>query len=691
MRAIVPWMVGGLLLAALPGTSEGKVVRFVVEQRTPFAEGTSFGQAGPYERITGTAYLEVDPNDPLNAGIVDLDLAPRNARRRVEFSTPFFMLKPLDLSRGNQKIFYTANNRGNDALLNAKTKADVGLNDFPLRMGYTIVDAGWQGDIVPTPTKLAANLPIATQPDGSPIVGRMRVEYDDRNMTRDGAFTLNLEGNPAFRSYETADTNPAHSTFTVRDSVSGTRTPIASDRWAFGRCPEGRGSLVPSAVDICFFDGFRLDKLYELIYPAKNPIVMGLGFATTRDVASFLRYELRDDAGNPNPLATGGTNPIRRVYATGASQTGGYLRDLVYQGFNEDESHRKVFDGIMPTIAGTIRVFINVRFADPNVYADQDVTHDYLLSSYPPFTYAVTTDPVSGIRDGLLKRPATDPLVFHVDSSTEFWQLYASLNVIDAAGQVVPVPDNVRLYFVSSTGHGFTTSGLLTPPPGRLARCANPTPSSTGEVTRALLVAMDAWADRGVAPPPTTYPRVDDGTLVPLAEAVRAFPVVPGAKATTVVNELDLLNFGPAFGRTGGIIALHPPLVGTRYPVLVPKTDADGLDVAGIRTTQVAVPLGTTTGWNVRAAGHREPSLCGLTGSFLPFAKTKAERTATGDPRPSLEERYTNRDGLVRSVERATRDLVEMRFLLQEDADRFVAAARASDVMSAAGQSAPSR
>src|SRR5207237_841225 len=226
----------------------------------------------------------------------------------------------------------------------------------------------------------------------------------------------------------------SHSTFTVRDSVEGGRTTIPADRWAFGRCPEGRASLVTSTFDICYFDGFKLNRLYELIYPAKNPIVMGLGFATTRDVASFLRYHDRDEAGNANPLWTAG---IRRVYATGASQTGGYLRDFVYQGFNEDESHRRVFDAVMPTIAGTIRVFINVRFADPNVYADQDVTHDYLLSSYPPFTYAMTTDPISGIRDGLLKRPATDPLVFHVDSSTEFWQLYASLNVIDAAGQPV--------------------------------------------------------------------------------------------------------------------------------------------------------------------------------------------------------------------------------------------------------------
>ena len=679
--AIVPLLMGCAVVVALPQVTEAKVVRFVVEQRAPFAEGATFGETGAYERLTGTAYCEVEPNDPLNAVIVDLDLAPRNARGHVEFSTPFFILKPVDMSRGNKKIFYTANNRGNDALLNAKTKADVGLNDLPLRMGYTLVDAGWQGDIVPNAAKLVANLPIATQPDGSAIVGRMRVEYNDRNMTRDGAFTLNLEGNPEFRSYESADTNPAHSTLTVRDAVDGRRMPIPPDRWAFGRCPEGRKSLTASTFDICSFDGFRLDKLYELIYPAKNPIVMGLGFATTRDVASFLRYDLRDEAGNMNPLAAGGARSIRLVYATGASQTAGYLRDLVYQGFNEDESHRKVFDGIIPTIAGTIRVFINVRFADPNVFAAQDVTHDYLLSSYPPFTYAVTTDPISGIRDGLLKRPATDPLVFHVDSATEFWQLYASLNVIDAAGQRVPIPQNVRLYFNSSTGHGFTTSGLLTPPPGQLARCANPTPTATAEVTRALLVAMDAWADRGVEPPPSTYPRVDDGTLVPLADAVRAFPAIPGSKAASLVNELDLLNFGPAFGRTGGVITLQPPLVGHAYPMLVPKPDADGLDIAGIRSMQIRVPLGTSTGWNVRAAGHREPTLCGLTGSFIPFAKTKAERTASGDPRRSLEERYTDRNGLVRAVERATRELVEKRFLLQEDADRFVAAAKASDVM----------
>ena len=658
--------------------ADARLARVTIEHREPFAGGVEWGPAGPYERLTGTAYFEVDPLDPLNAMIVDLDNAPRNARGRVEFSTPFFILKPVDLSKSNGKIYYTANNRGNDALLNAKTAADAAAYDFALRLGYIIADAGWEGDLLPSPTRLTANLPIAKQADGTAIVGRMRVEYSDRNIADDGVFTLNLEGSGAFRSYPAADTDPAHATLTVRDRVDGSRSPIAADRWAFGRCPEGRATLVASSTDICLFDGFHADQLYELIYAAKDPIVMGLGFATTRDFASFLRNDARDAADNPNPLATAdGRLNVRRIYVTGASQTGGYLRDFVYLGFNEDEAHRRVFDAVIPTIAGTDRVFINVRFADPNVFSDQDVSHDFLQTSYPPFSYAVVTDPATGIRDGILKRPGTDPLIFQIDSATEFWQLRASLNVVDASGQALPTPPNVRLYFNSSTGHGFTTSGLLTPPPGHNARCANPVPSSTNHTTRALLLAMDAWADHGVAPPASNYPRIEDGTLVTLDEARRTFPRIPGASAASVMNELELLDFGRRFGRLGGVLTLQPPLRGRRYPLFVPKTDADGLDVAGIRPMQIRVPLGTSTGWNVRRAEHRGPDLCGLTGSFLPFARTKEERTRSGDPRLSLEERYKDNQRFVLAVEAAAKMLVNERFLLEEDADRFVAAAKA--------------
>ena len=674
--------IGFFLATAVPRASEARVVGFVVERRQSFVGGVAWGTAGPYEKLLGTAYMEVDPRDPLNAVIVDLDNAPKNARGMVELSTPFFILKPVDMSRGNHKIYYTVNNRGNDSLIPAETVGQVGSNDVYLRMGYTLVDAGWEGDVVPTDINLAPNLPIATQTDGSPILGRMRVEYSDRTIPLTGTFTMTLEGNPAFRSYEAADTDTTHSTFTVRDEVNAPRIPIPSDRWGFGRCPTGKGSFVPSAFDICYFDGFENDKLYELIYRAKNPIVMGLGYAITRDVGSFLRYEPQDESGSPNPLGKG----IRRVYATGGSQTAAYLRDFMYLGFNEDESHLKVFDGILPTIAGTLRVFINVRFADPNIYSEQEDRHDFLMSSYPPFTYAVTTDPISGIRDGIMKRPDTDPLVFQTDSASEFWQLRGSPNVVDALGAPVPIPDNVRMYFNSSTAHGNILTGVNTPPPGTNVLCQNSTPSAgIAETARALLVAMDQWADQGIEPPASNYPRLENGTLISVPDYAAEFPAIPGAAVAAVQNPLELLNFGPLFGRFGGVITLQPPLLGLTYPQFVPRADQDGLDIAGVRPLQIRAPLGTNTGWNVRAPGHRPPNLCRLTGTFIPFAQTRAERQANGDPRLSLRERYRSHRGFVRAVRRAARELVHARFLLEEDAITLIHAAEASDVLGSAG------
>ena len=667
-------LVSILALMLLPSAADARLVKLVVEQREVFAGGASWGAAGPYERLVGTAHFEVDPRDPLNAVIVDLDKAPRNARGAVEFRTTVFILKPADMSRGNGKIYYTANNRGNDAYYTARTVEQLGRNDWALRLGYTIVDAGWQGDLTPSPTRLGGDFPTARQPDGSPIVGLTRVEFSDRNIPREGAFTFNLKGGAAFRPYEAADLTTAHASLTVRDTVSAPRQTIAPDRWAFGRCPTGRDSLTTSGFDICYFDKFDPDRIYELLYAAKDPIVMGLGHAATRDVASFLRYETDAAA---NPLA----GRIRRIYATGASQTGGFLRDFIYLGFNEDEAHRRVFDGVIPTIAGTDRVFINVRFADPNVYSGQEDRHDFLQNSHPPFTYAVVTDPLTGIHDGIMKRPATDPAVFQVDSATEFWQLRGSLNVVDANGRGIAPPPNVRLYFVSSTSHGFGVGGLLAPAPPSNARCALPAPAGAGDLARPLLAAMDAWVDGNVEPPPSNYPRIEDGTLVAVEEARAAFPPIPGLRFPASPNPLERLAYGPEFNRYGGVITVHPPLVSGRYPVLVPKADRDGFDAAGIHLVQVRAPLGTTTGWNVRTAAARSSDLCGLSGSYVPFAKTAAERTASGDPRKSLEERYRTHQGFVEAVEKAARQLVRDRFLDPEDAERYVAAARASDIL----------
>jgi hypothetical protein len=660
--------------------SEARVIKLIVEQRTPFLGGAEWGNIGPYEMLQGTAYLEVDPRDPRDAVIVDLDKAPRNSDGMVPFSTQFLILKPVDPGRGNHKIFYAVNNRGNslEGLLTATTVAQVSGTDagYAMTQGYTIVDAGWEGDVIPASTKLVATLPVAHEANGSPIIGPMRYEYSDRVS---GSYTTNLEGTAGFLSYEVADTNTAHATFTVSDSEYGPKTLIPPNRWAFGICPTGQASLVPDTLDLCYFDGFDNTKIYELIYQAKNPIVMGLGFASTRDIASFLRYETKDDAGTANPVGT----TITRAYAAGGSQTGGYLRDYIYLGFNEDESQRQVFDGIIPWIAGTDRVFINVRFADPNTYSEQDRQHNYLQSSYPPFTYAVTTDPVSGIRDGIMKRPQTDPLVMQVDSESEFWQLHGSLNVVDGLGRPVGIPPNVRLYFVGNTAHGFVSGSFLFPTPGSNTLCTYPTPGSglNWETLRASLRNIDKWADESVAPPVSNYPTIPNGTLVSLKQAAASFPMIPEVSFPTVYDTYELLIFGPLFNSLGGVLTIQPPLNGPSYVIKLPKTDQDGIQLAGVHQIESRAPLGTSTGWNIRTPAHRGPNLCGLTGSYFPFATTKSERLANGDPRLSLEELYGSHTGFVHAVKTAAHQLAEERFLLKVDADADVSAAEASNVL----------
>ena len=687
MRRTFALVVLGSLLAALAApAADARVVRIVVERTTPYAGGEAFGDVGPFERLDGTVHMEVDPGDPLNAVIVNLDRAPRNERGLVEFSAPFFIVKPVDMARGNGKLLYGINNRGNAIELGFHTfpstgpDADDGLF---FRLGYTLVDAGWAGDVVTTATRLGANLPVAVQADGSPVVSRIRIEYPSDPTASGGVtHTLPLKGNDRFVSYETADTETAHSTLTVRDAIDGERRPVAADGWAFGTCPSGEASLAASTTDICLFDGFDPDKVYELIYPAKNPWVMGLGYAVTRDVASFLRYETADDAGTPNPLAASAdATGVRRAYGLGISSTGMYLRDWLYLGFNEDEAHRRVFDAVRIHIPGSHRLFANVEFADPNIYSRQDRTPDFTSQSVPPLTYAVTTDPVTNVRDGILKRPATDPLVFHVDTSNEFWQMKASLNVHDGHGDPVPVPDNVRFYLLASHPHGGAAGvGAMPTARGACAYVTN-TYRSAAPAMRALLVALDDWADRGIEPPASSYPDVRRGTLATLNEVARTFPGIPGVAFPTRVNGLDALGFGPTFGSGGGRQTVLPPTRNGSYQVLVPTTDRDGHDVAGIHTVDIMAPVGTNTGWNLMAPGPRGRDLCSLTGAFFPFARTRAERMASGDPRLSLEERYGDHAGFVAAVRQAADESVARRFLLPEDAEVLVRLAEESDVL----------
>ena len=697
MRRTVTFIVlSGFLCGMAASAVEAKVTRMVVERTTPYAGGRSFGEAGTFERLEGTVYLEVDPEDSLNAVVVNVDRAPRNARGRVEFSAPFVIIKPTDVTRGNGKVLYGINNRGNAIeipfqtfpSLSPGTSAEEGDGLF-FRLGYTFVDAGWAGDVVTTELRLGANLPVATQADGSPIVSRIRIEYpsDPTGLLPEGSsgeivgYNMPLKGNDRFVSYSTADTETSHSILTVRDRIDGQRRSVPADDWAFGTCPTGQTSLAVTTTDICLFEGFLFGQIYELVYPAKDPWVMGLGYAVTRDVASFLKYAAADDEGTPNPLATTDGLDVSRVYGLGISSTGMYMREFLFLGFNEDEAHRQVFDAVRIHIPGSHRLFANVEFSDPNIYSRQDRTSDFTSHSAPPLTYAVTTDPITNIRDGILKRPDTDPLVFHVDTSNEFWQMKASLNVHDGRGQPVPVPPNVRFYLLASHPHGGGP-GVAARPTAR-GGCAYVTNSqrSSAPVMRALLVALDEWADKGVEPPESQYPDIGRGTLGTIDEVARTFPEIPGVSFPTVINGLDVLDFGPTFGPRGGRQTVLPPGRGTSYRVLVPTVDRDGHDVAGIHTIDIRAPVGTSTGWNLYAEGPRARDLCGLTGAFFPFAKTRGERLASGDPRRSLQERYGDHAGFVQAVSDAVATAIDRRHLLVEDGQVLINMAEESDIL----------
>jgi len=656
------------------------LTRLVIQRREPFANGHEFPITGAYEKLVGKVYGEVDPKNRLNRIIVNLDRVPRNRRGRVEYSSDICILKPVDMARGNGKIFFDAPNRGSKRILSFLNDAPEGNdpstiehagNGFLMRQGYTIVWCGWQGDLMPIKNWLVLNVPVATN-GNQPIISKVRTEIvvDEK-----GVKSQPLSGDERVKSYEAESRDKSQATLTVREKSYGERISVPTAEWEFAAwtrdARSGKDNVTPSAKDLYLRAGFKPGHIYEFIYSAKNPLVLGLGFTVARDLISFLRYQSKDAAGKPNPLASGKKSTgISRAYAWGRSQSGRYLRDFVYHGFNEDESHRKVFDAIAPHVAGGGRLYLNYEFARP-VTSSQQHTNQ-LDSELFPHAYNVIKDAQTGRRDGILKRPRTDPLVFHTQTSTEYWQKRGSLAHTDGKGNDLRLPDNVRIYVIASAQHN-SPFGSEPVKDGTQQRI-NPLPA--GDVLRALMVAMDLWVTRGIAPPPSQYPQVKNGTLVPPEHNRARFPKIPGLRFTALHNRQLFLDYGPKILR--GKMTIHPPRPIKRgaYKILVPKVDRDGNDFAGIRLPEVDVPIATYTGWNMRPRGLAEGELAGLLGSFIPFARTKTQRRITGDPRPAIAGRYKNRDDYVRQISRAARLLVDQRYLLPEDAERMIAEAK---------------
>jgi hypothetical protein len=693
-----------LTLSLMVPLAEARVTRIEITSRefladaVPVETGRPYEKlrTGAYEKLRGTVFFEVDPADPRNAVVFDLDKAPTNTAGNVEFSADMFILKPVNMKKGNHELFFEVNNRGNKisgTLMNdappgtnnnnPTTGADVG-NGFLMRQGFTIAWVGWGADVAPGNDRLTVQFPIAMEA-GAPITELILTEFSDRNFGGGTPFTLPLSGSPAFKSYEAVSTNQAVAMAELRMRPSDSPRPSAPDipagvvvptsQWSFANCESGPPGT-PSTTHICLAGGFQNNMVYQLVYKATKSPVMGLGYVTSRDFVSFLRYATVDDDGNPNPVAG-----MTTVLCQGISSSGMYYRDYLFQGFNEDEQGRRVCDGVNIHIPGVQKLFLNYRFAQPNPFTVQH-RERYVPDTNFPRTYAVRQDPLTGLMDGILKRPATDPKVMHTDTGTEYWQFRSSLVDTDEEATVDLVqPANVRRYLFSSTQH-FSAKGAV-PTFGVGNRQCQQLSNSTnnGVIARALLVALDTWVRLGIKPPDSRVPRLADGTLVPSDQVSTGFPNTPGVTYNGLFNASGERDFGPRVSGNAGVIDnLNPPVLSV-HRVLVPKVDAIGNDIAGIRQPIVEVPVATLTGWNLRRTEFTDGDLCDLTGMTVPLHRTQAERLAAGDPRLSLEELYGNHRGYVRQIGVAATNLKRQRLMLVEDVARVIKEAEQSDVL----------
>ena len=703
--------IGVAAIGFMMAEADARITHLEITKTEPAFGGQSFGDGGPYEHLTGRVTGELDPADPANSGIQDINLAPRNARGMVEYVTNIELLKPVDMARGNRILFFEVNNRGNKLAPGSFNNAVAGGvadrnalsspgDGWLMRAGYTMVWFGWEMDVRPGMMRIGMPPIVAQNHDGSAITGIVRSEI----ITPVAATSLPISLSQQIQNYpiDSYDSYPTASldnstpfsdgflpTLTVRAREQDPREPILNDAWSFGTCEQG-AAAIPDAKHICYHDGFKPGRLYELIYRAKDPTVGGLGFAAARDLGAFLRNSDKDDSGAANPVY----RPDNLAIIEGSSQSGRMIRSLLALGFNRDETGHRVFDGAFPHIGGGLMP-LNVRFGQPlRAWGEQT---DHLYPAYDfPFTYARQTDPLTQRTGGLFDRcEATDncPRLFHVATALEMWEGRQSLGLTDPLGRTdVADPPNVRTYIMASTQHSAAALPLAARPPfGNCQQQPNPNPQIW--TMRALLSAFTGWVRDGVEPPPSAKPSIADGTLVP-PDRVR-LPEIPAnfygevdrpaVSPLRIYDNLHVLNFGPLYRAedSSGVITREPPQVGSgSYGILEMQVDADGNDLAGIRSVFLQTPIGTHTGWNLGRKDRFDDGLCNLQGSFIPFAATKAERIAAGDPRLSIEERYPTKDAYLTAFKKAAADLVAKRFLLPDDAALLVNRAESEGIRS---------
>ena len=626
-RTLAVWLLSALV-------SRAALVRVEVKERAD-VPGTS------YERIIGRAYFAVDPSLAGNRRVVDLDKAPRNAEGRVEFSGDLYMFRPKTAEASNGTVLFEVSNRGGRGMLGTFNRAGGGneMGDgFLLDRGYTLVWFGWQFDVPERPNLIRLYPPAAKGVTG---VVRAEIVVDRKSTTHSVADRNHIP-------YPVLHQNDSALALTVRDRVEGARQTIPHAAWH-----------IENGTSIVLDSGFEPGRLYELVYTAQDPPVAGLGMAGIRDLISAMKY---GPCGDGLPACD-----LKRAIAFGVSQSGRFLRAYLYDGFNDDERDRKVFDGVMAHVAGGGRGSFNVRFAQPSRDG-----HPFFNTLYPvdlfPFTDLDETDAATGAKGGLLThagKPKNRPKIFYTNSSYEYYGRDAALiHVMPDGRKDAPLAPETRVFFFAGGQHG---PAAFPPPHNNTQNSSNPNPYTW--CMRALLVAMNSWIEKGTAPPVSLYPRISADQAVALG-AVQ-FPKIPGVAFPTRTMRAWHADYGPQF--TKGIVTQEPPKLGAPFPLLVPQVDRDGNDAGGIRMPEIQAPLATYTGWNLRVKEIGAPDeLFSMQGSWIPFARTKAEREKNGDPRLSIAERYASRDEYLAKFEAAAKSLAASGFLLAGDVPKLL-------------------
>jgi Alpha/beta hydrolase domain len=630
------------------------VTALEIKACSPFAQGTAFGDVGPYQQLDGTVHFAVDPDHPRNVGITDLRLAPRDAQGLVRSSADFRMLQPAAPQHGNQRLLLDIVNRGNPTVLTNFNSAVGRLepgNGFLMRQGYTVLWVGWQDDVPTTPGLIRINVPEAVDAGGQPISGRIAVTFQP-----DTHVQVQLLSDRQHRPHPARNLDDPDTTLTVQEHEDAPAQTIPRQQWSFARLEGGR--VVPDATHIYLASGFVPGKVYQVVYTTVGAPVIGLGLLATRDTVSFLRY----GAASEGNLCAG---HIQYAYSFGRSQSGRFLRHFLYLGLNEDEQERTVFDGLIPLVAGGGRGEFNQRFGQPSN------SNKYSVKNLFPFHDTAQMDPETGRTDGMLARLAARgkvPKVFFINTSAEYWNGHAALIHTDLDGKRDLAPSEaVRIYHLAGTQHGpgnllLTDTGAADDSRGQ----QRPNSVDYRPLLRAALVNLDRWVTIGENPPPSLHPRLDDGTAVPPEHTDATFHAMPGVQFPAHLRSIARLDF--CSGADEGVTTLLPPKVGKPYANLVSAVDEDGNELAGIRLPDISVPLATYTGWNLRHPDIGEPGqTLSLLGSTIPFPATQAERGASGDPRPSIAERYVSKEDYLGRVKQAAEALVTQGYLLAED------------------------